>query len=116
MQRLREVFVYKQKGRPNLDSHPVKTDFVGDLGVREGSRKRVIGKSAKAMALTLALNLDEGERICLHVNPKSFEALVRKGASIPFTDEVAALETPEIQTVVRILQGEDMIGVEVDSS
>ena len=114
--RLREVFVYKQKGRPPLDSHQVKTDFVGDLNVREGSRKRIVGKSAKGMASTLILNLDGKEGICLHVNAKSFEALVREGATIPLMDEIVPLENPELQTVVRILRGEGLGGVEVDES
>ncbi len=113
---MKEIFIYKQSGRPGLDSHPVKIDFVGDFNIREGNRKRIIGKSAKAMASTLVLNLDGGERIRLNVNARSFEALVRKGATIPLTDEIAPLETPEIQTVVRILQAENMPGVEVNNS
>ena len=114
--RVQEVFLYKQKGKPNLDPHPVRTDFVGDLNVRRGDRKRIVGKSAKAMAATLALNLEDGQEIRLHVNAKSFEAVVRQGATIQLTDEIVPLENLEIQTVVRILQNNDMPEVEVDNS
>lgn len=114
---IKQVFVYKQTPRKDFDSFSGRANFIGDFNIRSGSRKRVLGKTAKAMASTLALNLDpcEFDGLCLRINAGEFEGLVRNGAAIPSTDGISSLEPCEIRAVLLELGRDGVFSIQVDN-
>ncbi len=116
--RQKQVFIYRQKHVARFEGMKEMIDFVGDFNITEGGRKRIAGRTPKVMGSTLALNLDKEEfdELCLRVELRKFEALIRSGGTIPSKDILSALGSVDIQKVILGLEERGIISVLVDKT